>query len=69
MHDPPEVRIIVRYRKDRRAEMSIFDPKTHKEVRTGLKVGPGQEAIEAEIYKLKRTLERKGNRVTVKELD
>lgn len=64
----PEARIIVRRRPDRKAELSVYDPQKGKETRTGMTVGPGDDLIDAEVLRMKRLLERAGNRVTVKEM-
>ena len=57
-----EVRIIVKEGAKGNQEISTYDPVSGREIATGLKGG------EREVHQLKETLERAGNRVSVKEL-
>ena len=63
-----EARIIARRQLDGKVRLGVYDPITAKETQTGLVAGPDQDAIDREVYKLKRTLERAGNRVTFREI-
>jgi hypothetical protein len=49
-----------------RHEILCHDPVTGRDVKTGLAVGRDQ--VESNVRQLKETLERAGNRVTVKEV-
>lgn len=57
-----EARIIVKPGPEGQREISCYDPATGREVATGLKGG------EKEIRQIKESLEKAGNRVTVREL-
>lgn len=61
MAEKPEARIIVKPGPEGRREISCYDPVTGRESATGLRGG------DQEIRQIKETLERAGNRVTVKE--
>lgn len=58
-----EVRIILRPRPDGSAEISVYDPQTGREDRTGMVARA--DAVDKEVRGLKTTLERAGSRVTV----
>jgi hypothetical protein len=64
-----EVRICIRPLPGGKVELSTWTPITRREVRTGLKAGPGQAHIDYAVEKLKRALEMAGNWVTVVNLD
>ncbi len=68
MKDKGEARIIVRHGPGLTAELSTYFVANRREVRTGMRAGPGAARVEAEVLKLKATLERAGHRVTVKEM-
>jgi hypothetical protein len=67
MPEPLETRICIRKNKRTgRVEISVYDPASRKEVRTGMEVWPGE--VDANVFALKSKLERAGNRVTFAEL-
>jgi hypothetical protein len=65
-----EVRIIIRRGKrlDLKAELSLYDPGDERERRWNFLVGPRQEDVDREVYRLKDQMERAGNHCTVVEL-
>ncbi len=66
MKEQPELRICLRKRPSGKVELSVYDVLAEKESRTDWQVFAHE--LDAKIRELKLTLERNGNRVTVKEL-
>jgi hypothetical protein len=66
MADRPEARIIARRDSAGNTELSVYEPASGREHRTGWT--EGRHTSERSIERLKQTLERSGNHVTVKEL-
>jgi hypothetical protein len=64
MSQQTEARILVRAQPGGRSELSILDPATGRESRTGMTVE--QARLDENIRKLKATLERSGSHVSVK---
>lgn len=67
--DSLEVRILTRRRPDGKTEVSLYDPKNHREVTTGLAVTGDTAAVDKELTKVAEQLKRAGNRVTSRRKD
>lgn len=61
----PEVRILLKkHEASGKYELSLLDPATGRESRTGLMVGPDRASIDKQVRELKETLERSGSWVS-----
>jgi hypothetical protein len=65
--EKPEARILLRPMPGEKFEVSVIDPRTGREARTGKFCDRTQ--LDVEVCFLKMTLERGGNRVTVKVME
>ncbi len=66
MADQPETRLVTRERPDGQVEISVYDPRSGREIRTG-QVASRARADE-ECRKVAEALKRAGNRVSHKQL-
>lgn len=62
MAERPEVRILLYPQKDGKVEISLLDPRTNRESKTGLKVMP--DRVDEHVRRLKEALERSGSWVS-----
>jgi len=67
MADRPHAKILTRKRPDGRTEISAVDPKTGREVRTGLSTSSAAET-EKTVQEIKHILEKGGNQVSYREV-
>ncbi len=67
MSKEPEARIINRQRSDGKVEISMYDPSTGRECRTGLTTSTPQET-EQQNQKLAKQFRQAGNRVGFKQI-
>jgi hypothetical protein len=63
-----ETRILARDQGGGKTEISVLDPKSGKEIRTGL-TGKSAEETDRLVRTFKENLERAGNRVSYREVD